>query len=91
MEHNAVVCEQYTRTALCGWTDGPKYVFDTICFTFEGDCEYTVLTVQPGQLESYLQHFAPRSVATIYFIDDRPSAERAKTLRPDLDVRLLVI
>lgn len=89
-----IVCEQYTPTTFNGWTDGPKYLFDTnnlsdkvnldlILSTFTIKSEHTMKTE--------LGRFALNFIGTLYFINDERMAGIAKTLRPDMDVRLVIL
>lgn len=90
---DTISCEAYTDTIFKEWTDGPKVVLDTVCFGGLEEYKDTIVTIvieNDDALKMVLNNVAFESVATFYFIDDARSAELARILRPDLNIRLLV-
>lgn len=89
-----IICERYTSTTFKGWTDGPKYVFDTtnLADKVELDRIVSVFTVRNEEaLKIEMDRIVPGSAGTYYFINDERMAGVAKKFRPDLDIRLLLL
>ena len=94
MDDTTIACEQYTSLTFKGWTDGPKYVFDTNDLSDKVDLDriVSVFTVRSEDgLKIEMDRILFGSVGTFYFINDEHMAGIAKRLRPDLDIRLLVL
>lgn len=94
MNDVTIVCERYTPMTFNSWTDGPKYIFDTNNLSDKVNLEriVSVFTAKSEDImKAELDRFALESVGTFYFIDDERMAGIAKRLRPDLDVRLLIL
>ena len=94
MNDITIACERYTPVTFNGWTDGPKYVFDTnnLADRVNLDRIVSVFTARNEEtLRIELDRFVLEAVGTFYFIDDELMAGVAKALRPDLDVRLLIL
>ena len=94
MNKLTIVCERYTPTTFNSWTDGPKYIFDTnnLSDKVRLECIVSVFTVKSEDtMKAELDRFVLESVGTFYFIDDERMAGIAKQLRPDLDIRLLIL
>lgn len=94
MNDKTIACERYTSTTFKSWTDGPKYVFDTnnLADKVELDRIVSVFTVRNEEtLRIEMDRIVLGSVGTYYFINDERMAGVAKNIRPDLDIRLLVL
>lgn len=86
--------EQYTPLTLREWTDGPKYIIDTNGVIDSIDlCDLCTVITAPSEVSvrTVLERFLMNGVATIYFVDDKHMAGLAMQLRPDLDIRLLLL
>ncbi len=94
MDDVMIICERYTPTTFKTWTDGPKYVFDTnnLADLVELDKIVSVFTIRNEEtMKIEMDRIVPGSAGTYYFINDERMAGVAKRIRPDLDIRLLLL
>lgn len=92
--NQVMICEQYSVSTFNGWTDGPKYVIDTMALPMLAHSidDYTYYAVNSiDDVEALLALFPPNAVGTIYIASDAETATRAFALRPDIDIRRLVL
>lgn len=74
------------------WTDGPKYVIDTIGVAQDYPGVTSVVTAMNEQaMSATLDHFHQDAIATIYVLGNTDLVSFAIVSRPDLDIRWLTI
>lgn len=86
--------EVYTTTTFRSWTDGPKCIIDTmnLADTLNLDGVSSVMTA-PSELalRTELDGFLHNDVSTFYLLNDVDAARLAMSIRPDLDIRLVMV
>lgn len=92
--NQVMICEQYSASTFNGWTDGPKYVIDTMALpllahSIDDYVYYAVNSID--DVDTLMAMFPPKAVGTIYIVSDDETAARVFALRPDMDIRRLVM
>jgi hypothetical protein len=89
----SIVVEKYHACTFRQWTDGPKYVVDSMNVCLDGDdcveAYYHGLT-EDDIRRSLLQCSTPFA-GTVYIITDIRTFYNIADTRPDIDVRLLIV